>query len=702
MSARIWMHRHDEIQTPRPYACDVDDQDWLWEGCGGNRLAGQNLKTAETRLITLPEMGGRPIYQVFSFRDKLVMTLGDAPFYLVYDPASGKCRRVPVPAARPIVWYGSKTNCGKLLLFERSSSSVLVLDQPDSPARVVMCPYQGQLAGGWQVGDLIYSPLSDPARIAVFDPESEVFQRELPGPSPEVTLAGYMVHEDTLFTWDTAGGRILPMDLTTDHWLGEIRTPDYGDVYGFLGGGFGFKGKAHICLSTYIHPSRLDAGTGKVIVPEGRLTVDGRPPRFLDRYLVFDPESQDFDYLVAPEQPDGIPLLCYNWTDGNRFVITGTLIPYSQPGVPGEIYGSWIVVQSEPADRVEGFSFHDVSFDRQAHLQNYRRHYGNKRSLYLPHDGCTPPVVNMEGPASDYPPGRNAELLLKAQNTDSEGYLSDLAETIARAATTEAAQVRSVAEFVNRTLYYNPIQVPDVQDPVAILESHDARCGQGVIVTIALLEKLGIPVRQVGLSHHTVAEATYDGGAHIVDALFFGGNQPHVGGRVLSVDELKADPYYADAFPQTCFAYDSELLESVDGFCVLGYVFGIWGSEPYYSYYLGAEKNHPPTFPNVLPAQRMGGNCVRLNWSRSIKFGGGEIEYDVRVFRDRECAQEIFGIITRDLFLDWEVEQLNRMYFVEVRAMDKHREKNAETWYPPARSNFVLVPEDQYGWYGVM
>ncbi|MBI4531556.1 MAG: hypothetical protein HY709_08530, partial [Candidatus Latescibacteria bacterium] len=48
------------------------------------------------------------------------------------------------------------------------------------------------------------------------------------------------------------------------------------------------------------------------------------------------------------------------------------------------------------------------------------------------------------------------------------------------------------------------------------------------------------------------------------------------------------------------------------------------------------------------------------------------------------------------------VERSNWMYCVEVRAMDDHRAKNPDTWYPAARSNFVLVPEDQYGWYGVL
>jgi hypothetical protein len=308
----------------------------------------------------------------------------------------------------------------------------------------------------------------------------------------------------------------------------------------------------------------------------------------------------------------------------------------------------------------------------------------------------------MWGPATDYPPGREAEIIRRAVKTDRRAYISHLADALTRDVETGAEKVKRIAGYVHHALYYNPIQMPHTDDPVAILEAHDARCGQGVTVTLTLLEAAGIPARRVPLFHHVVAEATYEGGDHIVDALFFGANQPHRDGRVLSVEELRADPYFADAFPQDCFAYDPELLESADGFWLLGYVFGIWGSEPYYSYYLGMEKEHPPALPLALPAQRSGERSVCLNWARSLKMGGGEVEYDVRVFTDRVCTEQIFQGTTGETSLVYEVEELNRMYFVEVRAMDDHRTRNPNTWYPATCSNFVLVPEDQYGWYGML
>ena len=704
-----WLYRHDEVITPRPYAFDVDEDDWLWEGCGVNRLTGHNLRTAELRQIPVPEMGGRTIYSAFAWQGKLVLVLGIAPFYLVCDPSNGTCVRKAIPpvgdsGTGPVIWYGTQACDGqKLLLYDRSTSRTLILDAPDADPRVVEFPYRGQLATGREHADgLIYSGLDEPARIVCFDPVGERFVDEITGPDADQPISPQHLHNGVLYCTSSSQGRIHPFDLTSRRWLEPILTPDHGDVYGFLGGAFSFQGKLFACLSTYAHPSRLDLRTGKVIVPEGPLTVDGRPPRFLDRFLVFDPETRAFDYLTAPSQPDGVPLLCYSWTDGERFAITGMVIPYNEPGVPGELRGHWIVLQSVPADGESGFLGYDLNFDRTSHLADYRRTYPRARSVYLSEEPHTPPIVNMQGSATPYLPGREAELKRRVDRTDSDAYLRELAGDVTAGAEEDADRVRRVTGFVQRSLYYNPVQVTGLQDPVAILEAHDARCGQGVTVTLALLEALGIPCRRTDLFHHTVAEARYNGTWHIADALFFGADQPAREGCVLSVEDLKADPYFADRYPQDCFSYDPEQLTSEDGFWIEGYVFGCWGSEPYYSYYLGCPKEHPPTLPAAIPAQRAGRDAVRLNWSRSIKLGGGQVEYAVRVFRDRACREQVFEAVTQETSVEFAVEEPNRMYFVEVRAMDDHRKVQPETWYPAARSNFVLVPEEQYGWYGVL
>jgi len=59
-------------------------------------------------------------------------------------------------------------------------------------------------------------------------------------------------------------------------------------------------------------------------------------------------------------------------------------------------------------------------------------------------------------------------------------------------------------------------------------------------------------------------------------------------------------------------------------------------------------------------------------------------------------------IMTKNTFLPFDVPEEYRMYFLEVRTMDDHRRKNPDTWYPAARSNFVLAPAGSYGWYGIL
>ena len=701
-----WLYRHDEIECPRPYGIDVDDDGWLWEGCGPDRLVAHNLRTAELRIAHLPQMDGGSVYQAFAWQGKLLLTLGHGSHYLVYDPQSGECARHAIPGSSPIVWYGTRTPNDKLLLYERSESSVLVLDRPDAEPRVVACPFQGQLASGTPFSDgLVYSSLTDPCRIIRFDPVTERFIDETTGPHAEAGLSGSFEHDGTVYAADSAGGRLLALDMASMQWQDPIPTPDHGEVYGFIGAGFGMGSRGYFCLSSYAFQSRLDPTTGKIITPEGwDVGVDGHFPRFLQHYLVFDAETRGFGYLTAPEQPDGIPLLCYSWTDGERFAITGIVIPFARPGEPGAAFGSWIVLQSQEAEDESPLDPSSVlsQWDRDAHIRQYRRGYSRGRSLYLPEPQHSPAPVNLSGPAASYSPGRDAELARRAARTDAKAYWAVIAESVCGDLEPPAEKARAIGGFVQRSLYYNPTQVPTVGDPIAVLASHDARCGQGVAITCAILEAAGVECRQTGVNHHVVTEVRYDDAWHLLDALFFGEDQPTRDGQVVSVEQLQADPYFADAWPQPCFAYDPELLTSEDGYQVLGYVFGIWGSEPYYSNYMGGEYDCPPTLPSLLPVQRLGGSKVSLRWGESVKMGGGEIEYDVRVFADRECSEEVFRTATAETRAIFCVPEPNRMYIVEVRAIDQHRERNSDTWYPPARWDFVLAPEEQYGWYGVM
>jgi len=59
-------------------------------------------------------------------------------------------------------------------------------------------------------------------------------------------------------------------------------------------------------------------------------------------------------------------------------------------------------------------------------------------------------------------------------------------------------------------------------------------------------------------------------------------------------------------------------------------------------------------------------------------------------------VHELLSAIVGEPHFDWEVPPRNRHYYYDVCAMDDHREKNPDTWYPALPGNFVLVPPDQY------
>lgn len=352
---------------------------------------------------------------------------------------------------------------------------------------------------------------------------------------------------------------------------------------------------------------------------------------------------------------------------------------------------------------------YDFRWDKHGHIRKRARSLGEEASLFFSMEPWTPPIANMVGKVSYYSPRRIAEMRKRLKGCDKRRYVQDILERLCRGARDDRTRVARICGFVSDALYYNPVQQPQedntgplLTDAVELLELHDGRCGQGVQVTLALLRAAGIECRERNVFHHVTCEARYDDEWHLADALMFGANQPEKDGEVVNVAFLQRNPYFADAFPLECFAYTPEELLSRDGYRLLGYCFGDWGSLTYYSWYMGGEEEYPPTMPIVLPAQRLSDDAVRLRWTPSAKRNGGTVRYTVAVYADRDRSRIILERAVRSPWVNWQPPEKNTMYFVGVRATDDHVRKNPHTWYPEAVGNFVLVPKDQYGWYGVL
>ncbi|NUM56586.1 MAG: transglutaminase domain-containing protein [Candidatus Hydrogenedentes bacterium] len=352
---------------------------------------------------------------------------------------------------------------------------------------------------------------------------------------------------------------------------------------------------------------------------------------------------------------------------------------------------------------------YNFRWNKHDHVRLSARSLGLDRSVYFDMMPWTPPTTNMEGTVSYYDQERIACVRKRLRDTDKKKYLCDIVDRLLKGAATDRERVARICGFVSEAIYYNPIQQPVepntgelIEDPVELLELHDGRCGQGVTITVALLQAAGIECRRRDVFHHVTCEAKYDGKWRLADALMFGAAQPERDGEVVNVAVLQSDPYYADAFPMAHFAYTPEELLTADGYRLLGYSFGDWGSLAYYSWYMGGEEDYPPMMPIVLPPLRLRKQRVRLRWAPSAKRNGGRIRYRLRVYEDRARTRPVFSKDLARTELDWSVPEMNRMYFVGVTATDDHVKRNPNTWYPEAVGNFVLVPKTQYGWYGVM
>lgn len=352
---------------------------------------------------------------------------------------------------------------------------------------------------------------------------------------------------------------------------------------------------------------------------------------------------------------------------------------------------------------------YNFRWNKHDHVRRSCRSFGLDRSLYFWMLPWTPPADNTKGKMSYYDPARIARVRRRLEGTDKRRYLAAILDRILKKTPDDKARVAAICGFVSDALYYNPIQQPQenhtgelLNDAVELLELHDGRCGQGVYVTVALLEAAGIECRLRNVFHHVTCEARYGRRWHLADALMFGASQPERDGDVVNVAGLRRDPYFADAFPLRCFAYTPEELLSRDGYRLLGYSFGDWGSLAYYSWYMGGELDYPPMMSVMVPPLRVGKDAVRLRWAPSAKRNGGPIRYRVAVYADRERRERLFAKTVRSTSLVWTPPGPNRMYFTGVAAIDDHVEKNPDTWYPESVGNFVLAPEGQYGWYGVM
>lgn len=331
-------HRFPQIQIGRPYDFCLDADGDLWESVG-SLLIHYSPSTGMAEFTKPAAMKGKRGNAIARLGDRLIFLFSLARDYMVLDPRTGDSSLHALPP-KPDggvydIWFYLEA-AGKVLAFDRGENGgVLVFDTPGGPARRIACPEgDPHLVCGMLLGDgRVLIPTAEHLSLLLFDPVAERFTRAIASEYQVSFTWCCMAWENRAYIADTSGGRLLVCDLERGAWLDPIPTPDYGTLYGYIGRGFQIGSRGYFNLDTWLGQEGIDRKTHALHVPPGyeTNTVDGRTLRFLDRFLVFDAATGQFDYLVAPPQADGVAELCYSKCHNGEVFITGHVIPV-EPG----------------------------------------------------------------------------------------------------------------------------------------------------------------------------------------------------------------------------------------------------------------------------------------------------------------------------------------------------------------------------------
>ena len=123
-----------------------------------------------------------------------------------------------------------------------------------------------------------------PHGIARLDVAKNEFSGFFTFPKEDDGLKPYADPATTLFLPYTLKGKIVPFDFKEKRWCKFLDVPQYGKLFGFIGGPNTHNGRHYFSLSTY---NGTEAG------------CDGKPYHFCNSILEFDPQTGRFEISNA-------------------------------------------------------------------------------------------------------------------------------------------------------------------------------------------------------------------------------------------------------------------------------------------------------------------------------------------------------------------------------------------------------------------
>ena len=271
----------------------------------------------------------------------------------------------------------------------------------------------------------------------------------------------------------------------------------------------------------------------------------------------------------------------------------------------------------------------------------------------------------------------------RSRGVDTDAYLQDILERLGVGDGMPARQkAATILRFVQRAIVHDPYGQAPLAHPVVLLEYGRAHCTKTNQYALrTLLEKAGIPTRNVSLFHHSVIEADFDGAWRMLDADMLDTLVTRPNGEVPSVAWLQRAPnhHLLDAHKRVRYHFHRPL--SVDGRRVTGNV-STYRTEDhgYQCYHYGAPHEFPPSRPRLLqPSVATSDGSLDISWDRSYDRDHDLDHYVVDV-GTTPGGGDLGSFSTEHPSLSLVLPREGRYYY-RVRGVDRHAPRDAGVHY---------------------
>lgn len=304
------------IKSYRLLAMSMDEEGFIWAGAIHKVVHRYDPRTGKVEDFPLPFQATASSCICVG---KKVYILGQSyPKLIIYDWAAKKFNEVAYPSAKPNVWYGTEALDGRhIFLFDRGGAGVINWDTQTDSGKVIPWPYKAPFpsfgryepqdkamwCNVWEAGGQ-YRPLG----IARLDVEKNEFTGFQPFPSDDEGLKSFTDPATTLFLPYSLKGKVAPFDFKEKRWCKFLDVPQYGKLFGFMGGPVPHKGRYYFSLNTY---NGTDTG------------CDGKPYHFCNAILEFDPQARRFQFPTL-EENNAYYQVAYMLSTRGEFFATGS------------------------------------------------------------------------------------------------------------------------------------------------------------------------------------------------------------------------------------------------------------------------------------------------------------------------------------------------------------------------------------------